>query len=261
MNTRLDQHIREILKAKHQRRQWTRLVSVLAAFVVFFTSLEMSSPASTASTDDSPVIEEYYTEEETTETVVTESSVGNTSADATPDIISAEEVSLTEGGTDVQDLHIGWGGEADMQSRDIESGDVLAVTEQHYPESAEGPFETQEEGVLAEQEAIDRQQEVQPEPSGDISSDEITKLVFSDDAAELSGWITGVELERSVPLEMDEVGNVLSWSDWEKAAPVFEPKGVPDEESAESYDVMAGENRGIFEKCPDERLRLGHPGS
>ncbi len=91
MNTRLDQHIREILKAKHQRRQWTRLVSVLAAFVVFFTSLEMSSPASTASTDDSPVIKEYYMNEETAEV-----SDGVSSPDTVPDDVSAEEVSRAD---------------------------------------------------------------------------------------------------------------------------------------------------------------------
>ena len=64
MNSRLYQRVQDILKAKRRRAAWMRVVSCLAAFIVFITSVELTSPAETTTIENSPVIEENYAVEE-----------------------------------------------------------------------------------------------------------------------------------------------------------------------------------------------------
>ena len=62
MNSNLNRHIQEILLAKHRTRVWNRIVALMAAAVVLFTSMQLSSPADAVTQDNSPIIEEHYSD-------------------------------------------------------------------------------------------------------------------------------------------------------------------------------------------------------
>ena len=75
MNSRLNQRIQDILKAKHRRKVWARIVAILGVFVVLFTSLQLSSPADAVTEDHSPVIAEYYSEGENSDLLLSDKNI------------------------------------------------------------------------------------------------------------------------------------------------------------------------------------------
>ena len=182
MNTRLDQRIREILQAKHRRRIWARIVAVLASFVVLFTSLEMSSPADAVTVDKSPVIDE-------------------------PFIMGFSENVIEQDGSESELL--------EEQSRVEE---VYAEnTVENIEEATEESIEENTEEIIIE--SIEESTEESTEKITEGNIEQISEvIVYSDSAAELSGWISGVYLEQSRPLESNDAGDVLSWSEWENKA-------------------------------------------
>ncbi len=76
-------------------------------------------------------------------------------------------------------------------------------------------------------------------------------LIYSQEPAELSGWITGVELEKSFPIERDEEGNVLVWSEWEKLLPTV----LTEEDSEGESDADIGDGT-FYIVNPEERIRF-----
>ena len=252
-NTNLDRTIRDKLIAYRRRRVWKRIVALMAAFVVVFISFEMSYPAAAVTDDNSPVIEEQYVEDILTETsgetdllqtiAFAEQEDSCIAVEEPEDSYIAQEE--TQGEAYEEELREAQG-EAPVEELEDTQRDIFReVQEEELAEEQGAEFgaaqeevfaDAQEEVIAAEQDEVleevqrkiigEEQEEVQQDmvPAGDREwnqeIDEVIEFVFSEDAADLSGWISSVELETSLPVEKDEEGNILTWSDWEKAESV-----------------------------------------
>ncbi len=151
MNSRLNQRIQDILKAKHRRKVWARIVAILGIFVVLFTSLQLSSPADAVTEDQSPVIAEYYSEGENSDSLLSENGqeeFTDTAEIAAPaESIASEEYQAAEGTGDSPDTAPTEEG-AVTQDYTFAEGAAIA---QEIP-AAEGDSQIQD-GVLADVDA------------------------------------------------------------------------------------------------------------